>query len=205
MSVLISGTVLARCSLSEPAVVGESTQEDRLSNKTGADDETDPRDDAESDGGSEGVDDERFPDPPELPDAVKDPSEDGSFAAADYLLDAYEYAYHTADLSAFEKVFGEDCVTCDSLRETFTNNAENDYYSKGARFIDREFNPGIDDEGEEYVIVTTRLKDLVLIGPEGIVQNEKEEIGYRLVMLMEYTDNQWKIIGGSFRESDEVN
>src|SRR5699024_395451 len=107
------------CSSSEPQVIAESEYED-LCGDGGTDrEDADSGDDADPVDDCGGLDDGDLPDPPALPGGVRGESEDGAIAAAEDVLDAYEYAYRTADFSALEKIVDEECETCNNLRDQF--------------------------------------------------------------------------------------
>ena len=192
------------CSPSEPQIIDESKYEDLYDDEQTDSDDTDSSDDAEPNDDSDGFDDEGFPDPPELPDAVKDESEDGAIAAADYFLDAYEYAYHTAELSAFEEIFSADCTYCDSLRSTFTNQSENEHSAVDARFSERETIGTRVEDKDIYVVVDTSLKNFDLRDSEGEKLQAYQRIDYTFTLKVSYIDGAWKLLGADVERNDDV-
>ena len=174
------------CSSSEPQVVDESKYEDLY------DDDADSGDDADSVDDSEGFNDEDFPDPPELPDAVKDESEDGAIAAVEYFFEAYTYAFQTSDTAAFSEIVTDDCSPCGEIIDAFEERSEQDSYAR----TDGYSNPEVllrEDQGEHYVIhVKIDFDGEVLVTGD---HEEKllDDVTYSVILALDFGDDRWLI------------
>jgi len=189
------------CSSSEPQVIDESKYEDLYNDdETNADADPDSDDDAESDDDSEGLDDEDFPEPPELPDAVKEESEDGAIAAAEYFMDAYEYAYRTADFSALEKIVDEECETCNNLREQFEADSDEGVTARDSRLADREQGEIFAEDDSVLIGFSLRLEDLAFKDADGEVVEENEDADYLFVFQVTKKNKSWKVTGADFQK-----
>src|SRR5699024_1639204 len=191
------------CSPSEPQIIDESKYEDLYDDEQTDSDDTDSSDDAEPNDDSDGFDDEGFPDPPQLPDAVKDESEDGAVAGAEFFMDAYEHAYRTTDNSALKRISGDECEPCKELIDRF-DGFDQTMIAKDASFTQRNIVGSLSDTDGTYVSVETRAIDFHVANADKDSTEAFESTDYTFVFLMDRKDSQWFVTGADFQKSADL-
>src|SRR5690625_1565006 len=171
------------CSPSEPQIIDESKYEDLYD--------------------AEGLDDEEFPDPPELPDAVKDESEDGAVAAAEYFLDAYEYGFRVADGAPMEEIINEECGTCANLLEQFSDQTTKDISAPKAAFTDRSHSDFRSSGEAFYLVVETFLTNANLQFSNGEMYEEIADNDYSFIFELIRIEDEWRISGIDIKTTEE--
>lgn len=118
------------------------------------------------------------PSSPEMSEMVNDPSDDGAIAAAEFFIEAYEYAYRAADDSPLQRIFDEECDFCEEISGNFEEFDRRCHHAPDINFHDVEFMHTTDHEGDLYVIHRANIYNLSIIDKDKNIINEIEDDYY---------------------------
>ncbi|MFC4369803.1 DUF6318 family protein [Citricoccus nitrophenolicus] len=93
---------------------------------------------------------------PEMPEAMKEPTEEGLEAALEYWWEAGYYLQLTGEAGPFEQVSADQCVICDSLADNFDEIYGSGGWSTGAEYKIEDLVVDLNDDGTGSMIVVVR-------------------------------------------------
>lgn len=186
---LLAVLLTVGCSFSGPEVVDDSAQEGWVNDETGAAKSADSDDEDELND----VPDDRDEKAPELPDAVNEPSESGVEAAAEYFFDAYEYAFHTSDGAALEKIFSKECQECEGTLDTFNQGKVLGNSAPDATHSKVEILNTAVEKGQASASLFVKLDGYTIYDKEGEVISQTSDEEYLFTLAFDRSEDIWLV------------
>lgn len=109
---------------------------------------------------------------PEMPEAMKEPTEEGLEAALEYWWDTANYLQLTGDPDPFEGMSAEDCIICRGFIDNWGEIYSSGGWSTGAEaeILDSFFS--VEDDGESATMIFQTVE-----GPSSLYEQDGTEVG----------------------------